>query len=64
MAEKIAYEIEIKNLKQVTKLKEELKKLRKQQKLIEGETKKGTSAGKNACETGLGILWKSILGFG
>ena len=50
MAEKIAYEIEIKNLKQVTKLKEELKKLRKQQKLIEGETKKGTSAGKNAAK--------------
>jgi TP901 family phage tail tape measure protein len=48
MAEKIAYEIEIKNLTQVTKLKEELKKLRKQQKLIEGETKKGAKAGKMA----------------
>ena len=46
MAEKIAYEIEIKNLTKVTKLKEELKKLRKQQKLIEKDTAKNTKAGR------------------
>ena len=48
MAEKIAYEIEIKNVTQVTKLKEELKKLRKQNKLIEKDTAQNTKAGKNA----------------
>ena len=50
MASKIAYEIEIKNVEQVTKLKESLKKLRKQQKLIEKETAKNNKTGKNAAK--------------
>jgi len=45
---KIVFEVEIKNVTKVTKLKEELKKLRKQQKLIEKDTAKNTKAGKNA----------------
>ena len=48
MAEKIAYQIEIKNVEQVTKLKEELKALRKQNKLIEQDTKKNSKTGRIA----------------
>ncbi len=34
------------------------------EKFMRAKVNKSTSAGKNACETGLGILWKSIFGFG
>ena len=45
-SKKIAFEVEIKNVTKVTKLKEELKKLRKQQRLIEKDTAKNTKAGR------------------
>ena len=48
MASKIAFEVEIKNLKKITELKDELARLRKQQKLLEQEQKKNTQGGKIA----------------
>lgn len=48
MASKIAFEVEIKNLKKITELKDELARLRKQQKLLEQEQKKNTQGGKFA----------------
>ena len=48
MAKKLAIQVEITNLKKVSDLKEELIKLRKQQRLLEKEQKKTGDAGKFA----------------
>jgi len=45
---KIAFQVEIQNIEKVTKLKEELKKLRKQNRELEKDTAKNTKAGKFA----------------
>ena len=50
MASKVAIEVQIKNIKKVSDLKDELKNLRKQSKLLEKDTKENTKAGKFAAQ--------------